>query len=285
MPVLASNPGPGRSPTARHHPPQELLPQPRLAHAGLALQQDDAALTLDREPPGLGQGGPGLLPPDQARLEGRGPHVPLLTDRPSAHLPGVGLHPAHQVGQAAGRLAAGLLVEDGAIVGEARQGGTPVPREVTCLDGQPGGLVGERVAGQPPLCQLHRLAPAPLPHGLSGETAERLGVLLEQPEPGLRDPFLEPGGMANRKTSEEGGDVEGDGLAGRGGERAAELDHVAGDRLGQPHVAPVARTASPTRVRRCLSACRSEAGLPLGRFAPKEAGQLFPGVGRGSSTR
>ena len=144
---------------------------------------------------------------------------------------------------------------------------------------EPGRLIGDLVAGEPPVGQLDGLPPAPLAHGLADKDPERSGVLEEKGTPGLCGPFVEPGGVPHRKFQETR-------HVHRGREdrllrhTAAKLLGVAFDRLGQLDQAPVAldQFAQP-RPELLKGLAQGGAGLLLRRLSPEQRRQGLPRMG------
>ena len=143
-----------------------------------------------------------------------------------------------------------------------------------------GRLVRERVAGKPSIGQLHGVPPAPLPHRITDQDAERRGVLEQERAPGLGDPILEAGRVTDREALEEAGHLRRRRQDRLLGHPAAELLGVALDRLrqlDQPAVAlhQLAQTGPELLERLPQRGAR----LVLGGLAPEQGGQGLAGMG------
>ena len=183
---------------------------------------------------------------------------------------GIGLDAPSQRDQGVGGLAPGLLKQRSPIVGQPGQRRAPVAGEVSGLDGDPGRLLGQAVAGQPPVGPLGRLPPAPPIHRVPRERAEHGDVALQQARPGLRHPVIELGRVTDGESGEEPGDVDARGAprdpSPPGGGIPSRRSAAA-----RPARPAGGRTAprSPSESRSCLSAWRRDARASTSGDSPQ----------------
>ena len=257
------------------HPAEELVREPGLADAGLALDQEDLPVAPPRPLPRGPQGLPLRVPADEARLESGSVHVPLVGDdgRRVGGAP-IGFDPADQRLERPARLAARLLSKQVTVLGVPAQSGATVASQVARLDGQLSRLIRDRIGGQPPIGQIDGLAPAPLRHRLARGPAQDIVILAEQPTAGGRDPFVEERGPPYREPFQEAGNVERGGLRRRLVEKRAKRGDVAVERSGELDHGPVGPDPVAERVPQVLEGLpQGGTRLDFGRLAPEKAGQ------------
>ena len=176
-------------------------------------------------------------------------------------------------------LAPRLTGQEIPVLGEPRHRPGAVAREVACLDGEMGRFVAHRLAREPPVGELHRLAPPALAHRFPGGAIERLMVKPEQAPAGRGDPLLELRRSADRKSFQEPGNVEAGRMDGVALRRCPELQGITGERCGQLHERPLGMELVTEHVPKMLE-CLPKGGtrLGLGRLAPQEPCQCLSAV-------